>query len=97
MTAALERFKQKYAGTVVGKCFVLTVTGAGVVGMFAVGILEIWFTTQILGWRSSAALLTGGVVGIVVAVALFQGWIMWLVDWRQQPAAPMRVLFEEYW
>ncbi|WP_336328726.1 hypothetical protein [Halovenus sp. HT40] len=97
MTAALDRFKQKYAGTLIGKCFVLAVIAAGVVGMFAVGILEIWFTTQILGWRSNVALVTGGVVGIVVAVALFHAWIMWLVDWRQQPTAPMQVLFDEYW
>jgi hypothetical protein len=97
MTAVLDRFKQKYAGTLVGKCFVLAVIAAGVVGMFAVGILGISFTTQILGWKSNAGLVTGGVVSMFVAVALGQAWIMWLVDWRQQSAKPMQVLFEEYW
>jgi hypothetical protein len=97
MTAVLDRFKQKYAGTLVGKCFVLAVIAARVVGMFAVGILGISFTTQILGWKSNAGLVTGGVVSMFVAVALGQAWIMWLVDWRQQPAKPMQVLYEEYW
>jgi len=97
ITAALDRFKQKYVGTLVGKCFVLTVIAVGLVGAFVVGILPIWFTSQILGLRSNAALVTAGVVAVVVAITLFYTWIMWLVDWRQRPTRPMQVLFEEFW
>ena len=97
MTAVLDQFKQKYAGTLVGKCFVLAVIAAGVVGMFPVGVLGISFTTQMLRWESTAGVVTGGVVSFVVARVLFQAWIMLLVDWRQQPTDPMQVLFDEYW
>jgi uncharacterized membrane protein len=97
MTAALDRFKEKYAGTLVGKCFVLSVIAVAQVGAFVVGILPIWFTSKMLGLESNAALVTAGLVGVVVAITFFYTWIMWLVDWRQRPTRPMQVLFEEYW
>lgn len=80
MSERLDEFKQEYAGSLVGKLFVLAVVVTAPIGLGAAGILGVIITTELVGWENRIARAVGFSTGILAAI--FYTWITGPIPWR---------------
>ena len=81
----LDEFKQEYAGSLVGKLFVLAVVVTALIGLGAAGIVGVIITTGLIGWETGIARVAGFTAGILAAIVYT--WITGPIPWR----------IREYW
>ena len=80
MTGNLDQFRKKYAGSLVGKLFVLVVVLTIPIGLGAAGLLGVILTTEVVGWETEIARVVG--FGAVVLAAISYAWLTGPPPWR---------------